>query len=77
MFSRAKWLRSGLLWLALIAAITLVIVLFFRSQPNTQQVSVSNLLTHISTDIRHGQTDTLDVTDSTLTLTRGRTQPGK
>jgi cell division protease FtsH len=70
MFRRGKWLRIGL-WLVVILALCLVIVLFFRAPSNTRQVTVSSMLTTIKADIQHSQTDTLEVADGTLTLTRG------
>jgi hypothetical protein len=70
MFRRGKWLRTGL-WLVVILALCLVIVLFFRAPSNTRQVTVSSMLTTIKADIQHGQTDTLEVADGTLTLTQG------
>jgi cell division protease FtsH len=71
MFRSGKWLRTMLVWLVVILAIGLVIVLFFRTPSNTQQVTVSRMLADVKADIQRGQTDTLDVASSMLTLTRG------
>jgi cell division protease FtsH len=70
MFRSGKRLRTSLIWLVVILAIVLVGVLFFHQSTPTQQVTVSSMLAHIKTDIQH-QTDTLEVGNNTLTLTRG------
>jgi cell division protease FtsH len=71
MFRRGKWLRASLIWLVIILVIGLIVVLFFRQSTSTQQVTVSSMLAHIKSDTQSGQTDTLEVGSSTLTLTRG------
>lgn len=71
MFRSGKWLRPSVIWLVVILVIGLVIVLFFRQSTNTQQVTVSSMLAHIQTDIHNNQVDTVEVGNSTLTLTRG------
>jgi cell division protease FtsH len=71
MFSRGKWLRTSLIWLLVILAISLIIVLFFRTSSSTQQVTVSSMLANIKNDGQHGQKDILEVASNTLTLTRG------
>jgi cell division protease FtsH len=76
MFSSGKWLRSSLIWLVVILALGLILVLFFRTPSNTQQITVSGMLANIKTDIQHAQKDTLEVASNTLTLTRG-TNPTK
>lgn len=72
MFSSGKRLRASLIWLVVILAIALAILFFLRSQSNTQQVTVSTMLAHIKNDSQRGQTDTLEVANNTLTLTRGK-----
>ncbi len=72
MFRNGRWLRITLVWMVVILAIALVIVFFFRAPSNTQQVTVSRMLTDVKADIQHGQTDTLEVANDTLTLTRGK-----
>ena len=72
MFRSGKWLRAGLIWLVVILAIGLIVWLFFRTPSNTQQVTVSRLLADMKADIQHGQSDTLEVGSTTLTLTRGQ-----
>ena len=76
MFSSGKWLRSSLIWLVVILALGLILVLFFRTPSDTQQITVSGMLANIKTDIQHAQKDTLEVASNTLTLTRG-TNPTK
>ncbi len=71
MFRSGKWLRASLFWLVVILAIGLAIVLFFRTPSDTQQVTVSKILTDVRSDVQRGQTDTLEVASGTLTLTRG------
>jgi cell division protease FtsH len=71
MFRSGKWLRASLIWLVLLLAIVLIFVLFFRTPPDSRQVTVSRLLADVQSDIQHGQTDTLEVASTTLILTRG------
>jgi len=71
MFRSGKWLRASLFWLVVILAIGLAIVLFFRTPSDTQQVTVSKILTDVRSDVQRSQTDTLEVASGTLTLTRG------
>src|SRR5258708_2760545 len=71
MFRSGKWLRASLFWLVVIVGIGLAIVLFFRTPSDTQQVTVSKILTDVRSDVQRGQTDTLEVASGTLTLTRG------
>ncbi len=72
MLRSGKWLRASLIWLVVIIAIGLVVVLFFRQPSDTQQVTVSSMLTHVKEDIQHNQSDTLEVSTNKLTLTRGK-----
>ncbi len=71
MSTNGKWLRTSILWLIILLMIVLAIVFFFHPTSDTTQVNVSTLLEHIKTDISKNQHDTLTVTGSTLTLTRG------
>lgn len=71
MFRSGKWLRTSLIWLVVILVLGLVIVLFFRQPTDTQQVSITEMLGHIKSDIQKSQKDMLEVGNSTVTLTRG------
>src|SRR5215475_1096761 len=72
MLRSGRWLRTRLIWLVVILAIGLVILLLFRQPSNTQQVTVSTMLTNIRSDIQRNQTDRLEVGSDALTLTRGK-----
>jgi cell division protease FtsH len=72
MFRSGKWLRTRMIWLVVILAIGLVVLLVFRQSSDTRQVTVSTLLTHLQSDIKKNQTDTLEVGSDTLTLIRGK-----
>ena len=74
MTSSGKWLRNSFIWLILALIIVLVIVLFFHSGSDTTQVNISTILNDIKTDIAKNQTDTLLVSNDTITLTRGQSQ---
>src|ERR1700694_1658834 len=75
MTSSGKWLRNSFIWLILALIIVLVIVLFFHSGSDTTPVNISTILNDIKTDIAKNQTDTLLVSNDTITLTRGQNQP--
>jgi cell division protease FtsH len=74
MTSSGKWLRNSFIWLILALLIVLIIVLFFHSGSDTTQVNISTILNDIKTDIARNQTDTLLVSNETITLTRGQNQ---
>ncbi len=74
MTSSGKWLRNSFIWLILALVIVLIIVLFFHSGSDTTQVNISTILNDIKTDIARNQTDTLLVSNDTITLTRGQSQ---
>ncbi len=74
MTSSGKWLRNSFIWLILALVIVLVIVLFFHSGSDTTQVNISTILNDIKTDIARNQTDTLLVSNDTITLTREQSQ---
>ena len=74
MTSSGKWLRNSFIWLILALVIVLIIVLFFHSGSDTTQVNISTILNDINTDIAKNQTDTLLVSNDTITLTRGQSQ---
>ena len=70
MFSNGKWVRNSIFLVLVVLAIVLVIV-FFRSSSDAQSVTVSTILTDIKTDVNRQQQDTLDVSSTSITLTRG------
>ncbi len=72
MSSSGKWLRTSFIWLILALAVVLVIVVFFRPPSDTTTVNVSTILNDIKTDMSKNQKDTLTVSSSNLTLTRGQ-----
>jgi cell division protease FtsH len=71
MFSSGKRLRTSLVWLVVIVVLGLVIVFFVRTPANTQPVPVSRMLADVKSDLQRGQRDDLEVSNNTLTLTRG------
>ncbi len=71
MASNRKWLRPSVFWLLLTLAAVGVVIYLFRPQSDTKSVNVSNILTAIKADNGNNQQDTLDVSNTTLTLTRG------
>ena len=71
MSTNGKWLRTSILWFIILLMIVLAIVFFFHPTSDTTPVNVSTLLNHIKTDMGKNQHDTLTVTGTTLTLTRG------
>ncbi|EFH89529.1 ATP-dependent zinc metalloprotease FtsH [Ktedonobacter racemifer] len=72
--SNRRWLRTGILWLLAIIAISLLGLIILRPQTGSKTVNVSTILQHVKEDIAKNQTDTLSVDSNTLTLIRG-TQP--
>lgn len=70
MSSNGKWIRTSFILLLLTLAIILAVI-FFRSSSDTKQENVSTILAHIKTDINNNQQDTLNVSNDTITLTRG------
>ncbi len=71
MASSGKWLRHSFIWLIVALAVVLIIVLLFHSASDSTQVNISTILNDIKTDIARNQTDTLSVSNDTITLTRG------
>ena len=55
MFSSGKRLRTSLTWLVVILAVIMVILLFFRPTSDTKQVTVSQLLAQVKTDMQIGR----------------------
>ena len=72
MSTGGKWLRTSLIWLILALALVLIFFVIFRPSSDTNSVNVSTILNHVKTDMAKGQKDTLSVSASTLTLTRGQ-----
>ena len=72
MSSSGKWLRTSFIWLILALALVLIIVVFFRPSSDMTTVNVSTILNDIKVDISRSQKDTLSVSSSTITLTRGQ-----
>lgn len=72
--SRGKWLRTTIILVVIALAVVLVIVFIFRPLSTTQSVNVSTILTDIKTDMAKNQQDTLNVTNDTIILTRGKLQ---
>ncbi len=71
MSSGGKWLRTSFIWLILALALVLIIVVFFRPSSDMTTVNVSTILNDIKTDMSGNHKDTLSVSSSTITLTRG------
>ena len=71
MSSGGKWLRTSFIWLILALALVLIIVVFFRPSSDMTTVNVSTILNDIKADMSRNQKDTLSVSSSTITLTRG------
>lgn len=72
--SKGKWLRTTFILVVIALAVILAIAFIFRPLSTTQSVNVSTILTDIKTDIAKHQQDTLNVTNDTITLTRGKSQ---
>ncbi len=72
MSSGGKWLRTSFIWLILALALVLIIVVFFRPSSDMTTVNVSTILNDIKTDMSGNHKDTLSVSSSTITLTRGQ-----
>jgi cell division protease FtsH len=71
MSSSGKWLRTSFIWLILALALVLIIVVFFRPSSDMTTVNVSTILNDIKADMSSNHKDTLSVSSSTITLTRG------
>ena len=74
---RGRWLKTSIFWLLITLALAVVIVFLVRAQPDTRQVTISTILSDIKSDLQTGQKDTLQISDTTLTLTRGHATPDK
>src|SRR6516225_2500693 len=72
MSSGGKWLRTSFIWLLLALALVLIIIVFFHPSSDTNTVNVSTILNDIKTDMAKNQKDTLSVSTSAITLTRGQ-----
>jgi cell division protease FtsH len=72
MSSSGKWLRTSFIWLILALALVLIIVVFFRPSSDMTTVNVSTILNDIKADMSSNRKDTLSVSSSTITLTRGQ-----
>src|SRR5216683_2284441 len=72
MSSGGKWLRTSFIWLILALALVLIIVVFFRPSSDMTTVNVSTILNDIKADMSRNLKDTLSVSSSTITLTRGQ-----
>src|SRR4249919_2589955 len=72
MSTGGKWLRTIFIWLILALALVLIIIVFFRPSSDTTSVNVSTILNDIKTDMAKNQKDTLSVSTTAITLTRGQ-----
>ncbi len=72
--SSGRWLRSSFILILVVLAAVLVITFVFRPLSDTKSVNVSIILTDIKTDMAKQQQDTLNVSNDTITLTRGSSQ---
>jgi cell division protease FtsH len=72
MSSGGKWLRTSFIWLILALALVLIIVVFFRPSSDMTTVNVSTILNDIKMDMSSNRKDTLSVSSSIITLTRGQ-----
>jgi len=71
MKSNRKWLRPSVFWLLITIILVGIVAYIFRPQIDTTPVNVSTILVDIKTDITKNQQDQLNVSDNTITLTRG------
>lgn len=71
MKSNRKWLRPSVFWLLVTLILVGIVAYIFRPQIDTTPVNVSTILVDIKTDITKNQQDQLNVSDNTITLTRG------
>ena len=71
MGSTRKWLKPSVFWLLLTLVAVGVVIYIFRPQSDTKTVNVSNILVAIKEDTSKNQQDTLTVSNTTITLTRG------
>ncbi len=72
--SSGRWLRTSFILILVVLAAVLVITFVFRPLSDTKSVNVSIILTDIKTDMAKQQQDTLNVSNDTITLTRGSSQ---
>ena len=72
--SSGRWLRTSFILILVVLAAVLVITLVFRPLSDTKSVNVSTILTDIKTDMAKQQQDILNVSNDTMTLTRGSSQ---
>ncbi|MBE3559510.1 MAG: ATP-dependent zinc metalloprotease FtsH [Ktedonobacteraceae bacterium] len=71
MSTNGKWLRTSFFWLLTLIAVIAVFLLIFRPSSSANQVNVSTILSHVKADIAQNKQDTLTVSGTMLTLTRG------
>src|SRR6266436_6425050 len=72
--SSGRWLRTSFILILVVLAAVLVITFVFRPLSDTKSVNVSIILTDIKTDMAKQQQDILNVSNDTMTLTRGSSQ---
>src|SRR5215831_8736970 len=70
--SSGRWIRTTFIFILVVLAAVLIVTFVFRPLSDTKDVNVSTILTDIKADIAKNQQDTLDVTNDTITLTRGQ-----
>src|SRR5260370_4334157 len=64
--------RGSLMWVIVRVGRGLIIVVFFRPSSDMTTVNVSTILNDIKADMSRNLKDTLSVSSSTITLTRGQ-----
>src|SRR2546428_5820476 len=72
--SSGRWLRTSFILILVVLAAVLVITFVSRPLSDTKSVNVSTILTDIKTDMAKQQQDILNVSNDTMTLTRGSSQ---
>lgn len=72
--SSGRWLRTTFILILIALAAVLIVTFVFRPMSDTKSVNVSAILTDIKADMAKNQQDTLDVSNGTITLTRGQAQ---
>ncbi len=72
MSTRRRLLKTGIFWLLIILTISILVIVFiFRMSPPTKQVTISTILSDTKGDLQAGKKDILQVSGTTITLTRG------
>ncbi len=72
MSTRRRLLKTGIFWLLIILTISILVIVFiFRMSSPTKQVTISTILSDTKGDLQAGKKDILQVSGTTITLTRG------